>query len=113
MAIIDRRSGVERRVVHRNKVALDIEWEDAAGGRHPGTLGDISEIGCFVLSSGEFTEGDTLKLFLPVGDGMKVQVLGEIKNAVLEIGFALRFVNLTDAQRLLIRQLIETHGKAA
>ncbi len=51
-------------------------------------------------------KGETLKLFLPVGGGMKVQILGEVKNHVFEIGFALRFVELSEAQRSVLREFI-------
>ena len=109
MKMTDRRSGRERRAKVRNKVSLHVEWENAAG-RHSGTLSDISEFGCFVLSSGEIGEGDALKLFLPLGDGMKVQLLGEVKNHVFEIGFALRFVDLTEAQKRVLTDLVDKHG---
>ena len=56
-------------------------------GRHRGTLSDISEVGCFVLSSGEVREGDRLNLLLPLGGGIKVQLSGEVRNQVFEIGF--------------------------
>jgi hypothetical protein len=105
MTIADRRSGAERRAVGRSKVTLDVEWENVSG-RHSGTLSDINEYGCFVLSSGEFTEGETLKLFLPIGEGMKLEIAGKVKNKVFEIGFALRFVGLTEAQKRVLREFI-------
>lgn len=111
MAMTDRRSGVERRAITRNKVSFTIEWENLSG-RHTGTLSDVSEYGCFVIGSGEISEGDRLKLFLPVGDGMKVQLLGEVKNHVFEIGFALRFVELSDAQKRVLREFIAKHRLA-
>ena len=111
MKMTDRRSGVERRATARTKVSQNVEWENLAG-RHLGTLSDINEFGCFVLSSGDLNEGDTLKLFLPVGDGIKVQLLGEVKNHAFEIGFALRFVDLSDAQKRVLREFIVKHRLA-
>ncbi len=105
MTMTDRRSGFERRAIIRSKASLGVEWENLAG-RYSGTLSDISECGCFVLSSGEVSEGDTLKLFLPLGEGMKVQILGEVKNHVFEIGFALRFIGLSEAQKKVLREFI-------
>lgn len=104
----DRRSGVERRALTRNKVSFNIEWENLSG-RSPGTLSDVSESGCFVLSSGDISEGDTIKLLLPLGDGMKVQLLGEVRNHVFEIGFALRFIDLSEAQKRVLREFIVRH----
>ena len=61
MSTIDRRSGEDRRSVKRRNITLDVEWEGAEG-RRSGTLSDLSEAGCFVLTGGEVSEGDTIKL---------------------------------------------------
>lgn len=106
MATTDRRSGQERRAIGRREVTVDIEWENNDG-RKPGTLSDLSGAGCFVLCSGDVAEGDTIRLYLPLGDGMKVQVLGEVRNFVYEIGFALRFIEPTEAQIHVINGLTE------
>jgi PilZ domain len=108
MIMTDRRSGLERRAIIRSKVSLDLEWENLSG-RHLGTLSDISESGCFVLSSGDISEGDTLRLLLPLGDGMKVQLMGEVRNHVFEIGFALQFINLSVAQKIVLKDFIAKH----
>lgn len=103
--ITDRRSGRERRNTERYGVTIDIEWEHRTG-RHTGTLSDISEEGCFVLGGGDVFDGERVKLFLPLGDGMKVQFEGQITNHVFEIGFAVRFVDLTPAQRNVLNELV-------
>lgn len=108
MSISDRRSGEERRAIGRQDVVVEVEWEDA-GGRKPGTLSDLSAAGCFVLCSGEVSEGDPITLYLPLGDGMKVQIQGEVRNKVYEIGFALRFVDPTEAQVHIIEGLMLSH----
>ena len=110
MPISDRRSGHDRRAHPRRNVSIDVEWE-TSNGRYSGTLGDLSEAGCFVLCSGDVDPGDTIKLFLPLGDGMKVQVLGEVRNQVLEIGFALRFIAPTQAQTDVITGLMAKYGE--
>lgn len=110
MSIRDRRSGTERRASNRYSLELDIEWEGAAG-RIPGTVSDVSIDGCFVLSSGEINDGDVVKLFVPLADGMKVQFEGKVANHVYEIGFGVRFEQLTAAQReLLIKIVRESEG---
>ncbi len=108
----DRRSGSERRATRRSLVSIDVEWENHSG-RHTGLLSDISEFGCYVLSSGELAKGDKVKLLVPIGDGIKAELAGEVKNHVLEIGFALRFVNLSEAQKRVLRELIEQHKTKA
>lgn len=101
----DRRSGRERRYISRNAVTLEIEWE-GSWGRRNGTVSDLTEAGCFVLSGGDVSDGETVRLFLPLADGMKVEFLGTIANHVFEIGFAVLFRNLTQPQKNIIYNLI-------
>ena len=98
MAITDRRTGGDRRAVERYNVNIEVEWEGLIG-RKPGALGDISTVGCFVLSSGEVEDGENVKIFLPLTDGKKIQFWGEVLNYVFEIGFAVKFIELSEAQK--------------
>jgi hypothetical protein len=110
MTLTDRRSGIERRQAPRQNVSIDIEWE-GVDGRRPGTLSDLNETGCFVLSSGQVEAGDIIKLLVPLGEGMKVEILGEVRNCVFEIGFALRFTKPTDAQNDVIAGLMTKYAQ--
>lgn len=101
----DRRSGHDRRASVRFAVEMDIEWE-GSNGRQPGTLSDVSFDGCFVLSSGDIEDGDAVKIFVPLADGMKVQFDGKVANHVFEIGFGVRFGQLSAAQRDLLTQIV-------
>lgn len=107
MAVLDRRSGQERREDVRYPVNINVEWEGAVG-RHPGTISDISINGCFVMCSGEVDEGENVKIFLPLADGMKVEFRGEVVNHALEIGFAVRFIKMTDSRKEFLTKLIES-----
>jgi hypothetical protein len=107
MTMIDRRSGRDRRDNERYAVNVEIEWESAAG-RKSGTLSDIGLNGCFVLSSGEVQDGETVKLFFPLSSGMKAQFLAEVANNVFEIGFAVRFIQLSETQWQYIEDLVES-----
>jgi hypothetical protein len=101
----DRRSGNERRVIARDRVSIDIEWE-GSGGRRNGTVSDLNHAGCFVLSGGGVIDGESVRVFLPLADGMKVEFIGEVANHVFEIGFAVRFAKISDAQHRIITDLI-------
>lgn len=105
MAVSDRRSGSERRGTKRFAVNIDIEWE-ASVGRRKGTISDISTTGCFVLCSGEVNDGETVKIFIPLTDGMKAEFWGEVVNHVLEIGFGANFVALSTPQREFLEGII-------
>ena len=110
MAMNDRRSGRERRAVARSKAAVDIEWENHLG-RHTGTISDISRQGCFVLTGGDFVNGETVFLYLPLSTGDLVRIHGEITNNVFEIGFAVKFEGLSETELEFIDNFIAFHSE--
>jgi hypothetical protein len=110
MAVLDRRSGRERRSVERYNVNIDVEWEGSAG-RQNGTISDISLTGCFVLCSGEVNDGETVKIYIPLADGMKAEFWAEVVNHVFEIGFGANFVALSTPQRQFLISLIANFGE--
>jgi len=95
---IDRRSGLERRRSIRSKLTIDVEWETSFG-RRAGTLSDINELGCFILSGGYVEDGEAVRIFLPLKGGTNAEFAGRVANHVYEIGFACNFVGLTIAQK--------------
>ena len=101
----DRRSGQERRATARHPVEVEVEWQSARG-RSTGRLSDVSLDGCFVLCSGDVTEGEPVKVFIPLADGMNVEFDGRVANFVYEIGFAVKFSQLSAAQRDLLQRLV-------
>ena len=110
----DRRSGKERRAFERVNVVVDTEWADASGARHVGTISDISSLGCYVLCAGSVEDGDAVKIFLPLGsDGMRVEFSGEVANHFLEIGFAARFTDLSEAQADFLQKFIDEARKSS
>ena len=105
MSAQDRRSGQERRETNRFSVELDVEWEGTSGRVH-GTMSDVSHDGCFVLSSGDVSDGDIVNIFVPLADGMKVQFAAKVANHVYEIGFGVKFEPLSAAQRDLLVKIV-------
>lgn len=110
MAEIDRRKNEERRKQRRYAVTIDVEWENHFG-RRKGTLSDISEDGCFVLSEVDVSDGELVKVFIPLSDGMKVEFLGQVANFVYEIGFAVNFLSLSDAQKEFLANFVAMHAE--
>lgn len=103
--LTDRRQSGERRGAKRYSVSIEIDF-DRTGERHLGTISDLSEGGCFVLSGVEVTDGEEIGIYLPIGDGMKAQIGGVITNHVYEIGFAVRFTVLSEPQRNVLRNYL-------
>ena len=107
MSTIDRRAGSDRRTEPRYNVNISVEWE-AAVGRRKGTVNDISREGCFVLCSGEVENGERVLLFIPLSDGIKVQFTCEVVNHTYEIGFGVRFIELSATQKDFLTKLIDS-----
>ncbi len=105
--MIDRRKGNERRVTERFTVNIDIDWEGFVG-KQNGTISDISVSGCFVLCSGEVENGDYVKIHFPLTNGQTIVFQGEVANHVFEIGFGIRFINLSEAQQDFLEVFVDT-----
>lgn len=95
----------ERRTTPRANSNLTVRWEGVIGS-NTGTVSDLSTEGCFVLCSGQVMESEPVRLQFSFPDFNSVPLLGEVVYQVNEIGFALRFVNLTPAQVEFLRQLM-------
>jgi hypothetical protein len=109
MSEVDRRKSDDRRSARRFTINIDVEWENH-NGRRSGSLSDISEEGCFVLSAVDVSDGELVKVFIPLSDGMQVEFLGQVANFVYEIGFAVHFLSLSDAQREFLSNFVEMHS---
>lgn len=105
MSSQDRRSGIERRASNRYPIEVDVEWQ-ASGPRRSGSISDVSLDGCFVLSSGDVGDGEAVRLFVPLADGMKVEFTGRVANHVADIGFGFKFDQLSAAQRDVLGRLV-------
>lgn len=105
--MIDRRSGSDRRGQERFRTNIEIEWEGLVG-RKKGNISDFNGTGCFILCSGEVEDGETVKIFFPLTDGRKIQLWGEVVNHVFEIGFAIRFIELSAAQKEFLEVFADT-----
>jgi c-di-GMP-binding flagellar brake protein YcgR len=108
-AAADRRSGHERRKTKRFTVTLDIDWANGVT-RGRGTLSDISDSGCFILSAATPEEGELVKLFLPMSDGMQVDFDGQVSNLAPEIGFAVEFLFLTPTQKEFLASFVQMYS---
>jgi hypothetical protein len=65
-----------------------------------------------VLAGGEVSDGETVHVFIPIGDGMKVQFTGTVTNHEDDIGFALIFAELGQAQQEVLDNLVRNRADA-
>ena len=96
----------ERRQRERVRVSLDACWEGVTA-QCGGLVVDLSEAGCFILTSDRVVPRETVRLELRPRWGGRVYVWGEVVYQVAEMGFALSFVrdgeDLTPLARLIER----------
>lgn len=81
----------DRREASRVPVSIDASWEGLMA-QCGGLVVDLSEAGCFILTSDRVTAGETVWLEMRPLPGERVRVWGEVVYQVPEMGFALRFV---------------------
>jgi PilZ domain len=103
----ERRKGIDRRDSERLKANIEIEWEGLVG-KKKGTISDLSAHGCFILCTGEVDDGEQIKILFPLTDGRKIIIWGEVVNHVIEIGCALRFIELSKVQREFLEVFVDT-----
>jgi hypothetical protein len=96
----------ERRNAERIRLDLTTRWEGlTTQGR--GAVSDLSSTGCFVLSGGEVSAGELIRLQITFPRDVGI-VWGRVVYAVSEIGFALRFVFGSEDDKRALERLIGT-----
>jgi hypothetical protein len=95
----------ERRTAERIRINLRARWEGLfSEGR--GTICDLSPTGCFVLTGGEVTTGELVRLEMHLPSRIDL-VWGQVVYAVAEMGFALRFAFSDNDDRCALNELVE------
>ena len=101
----------ERRGAPRLRTNIAARWETLkTQGR--GSVCDLSSTGCFVLTGGELSARELVRLELIAGDEI-VNAWGYVVYHVREMGFAVRFVLQIDDDRRAIDRLIQHAQHAA
>jgi len=100
----------ERRTEERWEVCLDALW-DGKSGNYSARVTDLSEGGCYVDTLGEATVGEILRFKLQLPSGDWLELIGEVAHETPPLGFGMRFIDLTDDQREMLRSLI-SHKEA-
>ena len=100
----------ERRTAERIRINLRARWEGLLSqGR--GTICDLSPTGCFVLTGGEVTTGELVRLELHLPSRIDL-VWGQVVYAVAEMGFALRFAFSDEDDRRALDGLVGSLNQA-
>jgi PilZ domain len=100
------RMNEDRRHATRVRVNFPARWEGLMD-QNEATICDISITGCMVLSGGEVTSGELIRLEIQFPNGEWAYQWGEVAYPVPEIGFALRFTDLTEEEKRRLQKLID------
>lgn len=96
----------ERRGAERVQVTIDARWEGVAA-QCAGTIVDLSVTGCFILTSDLVTEDELIRLEILTPTGSSIYLWGEVVYKLSEMGFALRFTGMADAESELLNLLLD------
>lgn len=93
----------------RVSIMLEAVWESASG-KHNARMSDISMGGCYIDTIQHVTVGENVLFSVHLPTGHWIQVRGEVAHHFAGVGFGLRFINLTDEDKVLIAEVIRAHG---
>lgn len=96
----------ERRTAERVRLNLRTRWE-ALTTQGRGAVTDLSPSGCFVLTGGEVSVGELIRMDISFPEEI-VCVWGQVVYAVAEIGFALRFNFGNVEEQVALNRLLES-----
>jgi hypothetical protein len=96
----------ERRGAERVQVSIDARWEGVVA-QCAGTIVDISVTGCFILTSDLVTDDELIRLEILTPTGGSIYLWGEVVYKLQEMGFALRFTGMAEAEREMLCLLLD------
>ncbi len=95
------------RVPYLTEVVLEF-----ASGKREARISDLSEGGCYVESWAGVMPGDTVRFEMQTPAGESLPVVGEVTYAFEGMGFGVRFLEMDDAMRRRIIELVEAEKVA-
>lgn len=93
----------------RLHVPLEIDLDFLSGIREA-RISDLSMGGCFVECILNVAEGEPIAFDLRISPDESIRIAGEIVYSMANIGFGIRFTDLTDEQKFHLEHLILKHG---
>jgi hypothetical protein len=88
---------VEQRANERLRVYLNVMWEGVLG-RDKGTISDISQGGCFILSGAKVIPQELIRVEIQLPTDEWITTWGEVANYTEEIGFGIRYTEFDEGQ---------------
>ena len=98
--------GRERRRAPRVNVNLRARWEGDLGLREA-EVTSLSKTGCFVLSGGTVKTKELIRLEIMLSKGEPINLWAEVVEEANEIGFALQFTSVEEAEMSRLERFLE------
>jgi hypothetical protein len=99
----------ESRRHQRVSVSIGVEMDFAIGAREA-RISDLSMGGCFIDSIARVEVGELLSFVIALTQGREARLCGEVAYVFPNLGFGLRFINLTESDKRLLLEIIVAHG---
>ena len=96
----------EQRLSDRVRLPLELRWEGLSG-KHAARLYDLSSSGCYVETLGQVQAGERVGFEVQSPTGRWLPLKGEVVHAQTHMGFALRFLDLSESQACVVEELVE------
>ena len=94
------------------RVALPLEAHcEGLSGKYTARLSDVSLGGCYVESLARVSEGECIRFEIQLPTGRWLPLQGEVVYHQSNIGFGVRFTELSELEREMLTSIIE-YGRA-
>lgn len=90
----------------RYPLPLEVHWESLSG-KYEARIGDISLGGCYVESLAQVTIGEQIQFEIQLPTGGQMPLRGEVVYHHANLGFGIRFANLSVMERNVLAHVIE------
>jgi uncharacterized protein (TIGR02266 family) len=95
----------ERRKQKRVPLLVEVSWE-AKAGKYEARTSDVSTGGCFVDTIAQANIGEQIHFKLQMPGGEWLELDGEVTYAYPNIGFGLRFINMSEEDQATLESIV-------
>jgi c-di-GMP-binding flagellar brake protein YcgR len=93
------------RIDERHSLPLEVQWESLSG-KHEARISDISLGGCFMESLAQVSIGEEVHFEIQLPTGGRMPLRGEVIHRQSNLGFGLRFADLSMMERNMLAHVI-------
>jgi Tfp pilus assembly protein PilZ len=98
------------RLDERYTLPLEVHWQSLSG-RHEARISDISLGGCYVESLAQVSIGEEVHFEIQLPTGGRMPLRGEVVHHQPNLGFGLRFANLSVMERNVLTHVLKELSK--